>query len=87
MDARPLPLAFVSKSMIHALESTHPRTRYVVGWDARATWFLKTFVADRFLDGLFALSIGSNSNSKAVTTAESLIEPPSLSLEHQKTLF
>lgn len=44
----------VAKAVKHALASKRPRTRYLVGMDARAQAMLKTVASDRMLDRLVA---------------------------------
>jgi NAD(P)-dependent dehydrogenase (short-subunit alcohol dehydrogenase family) len=44
----------VAKAIAHALSATRPRTRYVVGADARAQGLLSRFVPDRLLDRMIA---------------------------------
>ncbi|KAJ3186800.1 hypothetical protein HK101_009583 [Irineochytrium annulatum] len=46
-----------SRAIAHALTSSYPKTRYRVGWDARATAYLRWALPDRVLDwGFQALS-------------------------------
>jgi hypothetical protein len=35
--------------------------RYFVGWDARATWLLKSLLPDRILDAMYDSSMSSES--------------------------
>jgi NAD(P)-dependent dehydrogenase (short-subunit alcohol dehydrogenase family) len=44
----------VAKAIAHALTAPRPRTRYVVGADARAQGLLSRFVPDRMLDRMVA---------------------------------
>ena len=43
-----------------SLFSPSPRTRYFVGWDARATWFLRSVLPDRIVDAMFNSLIDNN---------------------------
>ncbi|KAJ1552250.1 hypothetical protein HK405_012057 [Cladochytrium tenue] len=45
-----------SRAICHALTSPFPKTRYRVGWDARATAALRWALPDRLLDWGFALA-------------------------------
>jgi NAD(P)-dependent dehydrogenase (short-subunit alcohol dehydrogenase family) len=51
-DKRGLPTDAVSAIVEHALTSRSPRTRYVVGRDAKLQLALRTFVSDRVRDRL-----------------------------------
>lgn len=44
----------VAKAIAHALGASRPRTRYVVGADARAQGLLSRFIPDRLLDRMIA---------------------------------
>jgi NAD(P)-dependent dehydrogenase (short-subunit alcohol dehydrogenase family) len=46
------PPEAVGEAVIHALESAEPRTRYVVGRDARIRLALSRFLPDRLMDAL-----------------------------------
>ena len=45
-----LPPERVADAVTHALTARRPKTRYVVGWDARAVLFLKWLLPDRWFD-------------------------------------
>jgi NAD(P)-dependent dehydrogenase (short-subunit alcohol dehydrogenase family) len=47
---RGIPPEKVAAAVVHALSASHPRTRYVVGADARGQALLKRFLPDRALD-------------------------------------
>ncbi|MEA3470645.1 MAG: SDR family NAD(P)-dependent oxidoreductase [Thermodesulfobacteriota bacterium] len=42
----------VAKAVAHALTAKKPKTRYIVGWDAKLGAFLARFLPDRLLDWL-----------------------------------
>ncbi len=46
------PASLVADTVLHALESPEPRTRYVVGRDARIRLWLTRLLPDRAMDGL-----------------------------------
>ena len=56
-NTRPLSLGYSTRAINHALFSSSPKTRYFVGWDARATWLLRSLLPDRILDAMFTSSI------------------------------
>lgn len=58
-NTRPLSLGYSTRALMHALFSPYPKTRYFVGWDARATWLLRSFLPDRILDAMYTSSIAS----------------------------
>ena len=49
----PLSVGYTTRSIADALFNPRPRTRYFVGWDARATWILRGILPDRMLDALW----------------------------------
>jgi hypothetical protein len=51
---RGIPAAEVAKAVAHALTAKKPKTRYIVGTDARMQAVLAKFVPDRLRDGLIA---------------------------------
>jgi NAD(P)-dependent dehydrogenase (short-subunit alcohol dehydrogenase family) len=51
---RGIPAAEVAKAVAHALTARKPKTRYIVGTDARLQAVLAKFVPDRLRDGLIA---------------------------------
>ncbi|KAJ3098531.1 hypothetical protein HDU97_003950 [Phlyctochytrium planicorne] len=54
-----------SRAILHALTSPYPKTRYRVGWDARATAALRWALPDRVLDwGFSALSAANARESQ-----------------------
>lgn len=53
-----VPAAVVAKAVAHALVSKRPKTRYVVGRDAKFRAALVTILSDRMRDGLIAQSLG-----------------------------
>ncbi|KAI8616225.1 hypothetical protein BC830DRAFT_219664 [Chytriomyces sp. MP71] len=60
----------VSRAIVHGLTSPFPKTRYRVGWDARATAALRWALPDRFLDwGFVALSGRSSSSAGSASTS------------------
>jgi hypothetical protein len=42
--------------VLHALTARRPKTRYVVGWDARAALFMKWLLPDRWFDQIAMLA-------------------------------
>lgn len=56
-ETRPLSPSYTTRSILDALFSPRPRTRYFVGWDARAAWLLRSLLPDRVLDVLFVTLI------------------------------
>lgn len=57
-DTRPNATGPAIRTLIHALTSARPRTRYIVGWDARAARILRDWVPDRVLDGMYVSLMG-----------------------------
>jgi NAD(P)-dependent dehydrogenase (short-subunit alcohol dehydrogenase family) len=55
---RGIPPAAVAKAVAHALTSKRPRTRYIVGRDARLQALAATFAPDRFIDRVIAGRLG-----------------------------
>ncbi|GAB6033692.1 hypothetical protein CHUAL_000010 [Chamberlinius hualienensis] len=51
-------IEFVTDSMIHALGAQHPKTRYLIGYDARPYIVMTNFTPDWFLDGLLRFAYG-----------------------------
>jgi NAD(P)-dependent dehydrogenase (short-subunit alcohol dehydrogenase family) len=51
-NARAIPPDLVVDAVIHALEATPPRTRYLIGIDARVRAFVARVLPDRVGDGL-----------------------------------
>jgi hypothetical protein len=47
-----------AEAIAHALGASRPRTRYVVGADAKGQAFLRWLLPDRLLDRAFARVIG-----------------------------
>ncbi|KAJ1552734.1 hypothetical protein HK405_010210, partial [Cladochytrium tenue] len=56
VDAGSSSSRHTSRAICHALTSPFPKTRYRVGWDARATAALRWALPDRLLDWGFALA-------------------------------
>ncbi|GAB6033693.1 hypothetical protein CHUAL_000011 [Chamberlinius hualienensis] len=54
--ARLNKIEFVTDSMIHALGAQHPKSRYLIGYDARPFVIITNFTPDWFLDGLLRVS-------------------------------
>lgn len=52
------PTGAVVRAVVHALTAKRPRTRYVVGKDARAISFLARFVPDRLCEWLVSRQMG-----------------------------
>lgn len=66
----------VVKEMYYALSARNPKTRYLVGFDARAQSVLKRIVPDQALDNLVAWQLKlPKKNSKLVTTPASERQP------------
>ena len=53
-----VPPEDVAKAVMHALTADRPKTRYVVGRDAKAQLAMKAVLPDRALDRLIARLIG-----------------------------
>lgn len=45
-----MPIENIVQTVVHALTSKHPKTRYIVGWDAKMIVFLKWLLPDRWFD-------------------------------------
>jgi NAD(P)-dependent dehydrogenase (short-subunit alcohol dehydrogenase family) len=55
---RSSPPDAVADAVIHAIESDAPRTRYVVGFDAKLRLWLTRLLPDRMMDGLVLSMLG-----------------------------
>ncbi|AFY33623.1 SDR family NAD(P)-dependent oxidoreductase [Calothrix sp. PCC 7507] len=53
-----IPADTVAQSVVHALTAKHPKTRYLVGQDAKIGAFLKRFLPDKVYDRLILYSMG-----------------------------
>jgi NAD(P)-dependent dehydrogenase (short-subunit alcohol dehydrogenase family) len=53
-----IPPEEVAKAVAHALTATKPKTRYLVGGDAKARALLKKWMPDRAMDVLIARALG-----------------------------
>ena len=53
-----IPVHHVSRAIIHALTSKHPRIRYRVGMDSKIGSLVRRFMPDRIFDWLVAKNIG-----------------------------
>ncbi len=71
-ETKPLSLNYVTRSIEDALFHARPRTRYFVGWDARATYLLRNIFPDRVLDKLFTSLITSSNHSFKYSLTPSL---------------
>ena len=49
---RAVPAETVARAVLHALTASRPKTRYVVGWDARIQAMMASWLPDRLLDRL-----------------------------------
>jgi len=58
ISARAVPPERVAEAVAHALTATRPKTRYLVGPDARAQALLRKLTPDRLMDWLVARAIG-----------------------------
>jgi NAD(P)-dependent dehydrogenase (short-subunit alcohol dehydrogenase family) len=56
------PAEVVAKAVAHALTAKRPKTRYVVGWDAKANIWLAKIMPDWILDKLIAQYFGLSKN-------------------------
>jgi len=65
----------VAKAIEHALASARPRTRYLVGGDARLQAALVTWLPDRMLDGLVARQLKLPKTAKDAAPAARTKEP------------
>lgn len=54
---RGIPPEYVAKAVLHAIRSPRPRTRYVVGWDARLR-LLFNHLPDRWQDWIIVKKVG-----------------------------
>jgi NAD(P)-dependent dehydrogenase (short-subunit alcohol dehydrogenase family) len=57
-EARAVPPLAVARAVAHALSARRPRTRYRVGLDARATWWLRKLLPARWMDPLLLRLLG-----------------------------
>jgi len=53
-----IPADIVAQSVVHALTAKHPKTRYLVGQDAKIGVFLKRLLPDKVYDRLILYSMG-----------------------------
>lgn len=53
-----IPADIVAQSVLHALTAKHPKTRYLVGQDAKIGVFLKRLLPDKVYDRLILYSMG-----------------------------
>lgn len=53
----------VAKRIEHALDSKHPRARYLVGLDARARAFIEAPMPERIRDKIVARAVGFSSKN------------------------
>lgn len=58
VSKRTSPPDLVARAVEHALTAQSPRTRYVVGLDAKLQLFLARFLTDRMLDWVIAKAMG-----------------------------
>ena len=85
----------VVKAIIHAVESTHPKTRYIAPWQYKPMVHLLRFLPDKFIDRLLAfmvaaLVLGSfaPTNAHAQTLASQLSGRVLLAVQdHGKTWY
>lgn len=56
--ARGIPPSHVAQAVIRALEVRKPRTRYVVGWDARFVLLVAKFLPARWMEALTLKALG-----------------------------
>ena len=75
-ERRGIPPDAVAKAVAHALTSKRPKTRYLVGFDARLQAALATIVPDRLLDRLIASQVKLPKTAPDVATAAGAIEQP-----------
>ena len=73
--SRGIPPDAVAKAIEHALTSTLPKTRYLVGNDARLQAALATWVPDRMVDGLIARQLKLPKTAKDPAVAARTKEP------------
>jgi NAD(P)-dependent dehydrogenase (short-subunit alcohol dehydrogenase family) len=62
--ARAIPASRVARAVEHALTAKRPKTRYVVGPDARLQAFARRVFSDRILDGLIRRQAGLPQRTK-----------------------
>jgi NAD(P)-dependent dehydrogenase (short-subunit alcohol dehydrogenase family) len=72
---RGIPPDAVAKAIEHALASPRPKTRYLVGTDARLQAALATWVPDRIMDGLIARQLKLPAVAKDPARAVEAKEP------------
>ena len=76
-ERRGIPPDAVAKAVAHALTSKRPKTRYLVGFDARLQAALAKIVPDRLLDRLIAGQLKlPKTPPDATATAAAPIEQP-----------
>jgi short-subunit dehydrogenase len=56
--AQALPASRVARAVVHALTARRPKTRYLVGTDARVQAFARWLLPDRIVDRLLRWQIG-----------------------------
>ncbi|KAJ3399430.1 hypothetical protein HDU80_007900 [Chytriomyces hyalinus] len=77
----------VSRAIVHGLTSPFPKTRYRVGWDARATAALRWALPDRFLDWGFVALSGANSNGASSSSGPRNYYSPSNQHSGEMSVF
>jgi hypothetical protein len=65
-NTKPLSTGYSTRAINHAIFSKYPKTRYFVGWDARATWLLRSIFPDRVLDAMYLGSMSSETDQKTL---------------------
>ncbi|TPX67334.1 hypothetical protein SpCBS45565_g03873 [Spizellomyces sp. 'palustris'] len=51
-----------TRAILHAIKDRYPKTRYLVGYDARCAAFMRAWIPDRVLDWAFWLVLGESRN-------------------------
>ncbi len=58
IEKKAIPAKRIALAVTHALEASHPRTRYRLGLDSKSAWILARFFPDRFRDWVLRRIIG-----------------------------
>ena len=74
-ERRGIPPDAVAKAIEHALASPRPKTRYIVGVDARLQAALATWMPDRVTDGLIAWQLKLPKTARDAAPAARAKEP------------
>ena len=70
--------------IVHALTSTRPRSRYVVGWDAHLLWVWISRLPTRVGDALLNM-LGEDATPRVIQRARSQIKDENMNSGYVKT--